>query len=339
MTSTSTPVQTLRARTPEDLLALVPVVLGFEPTESVVMLTFGAAHPFHARVDLPERAAHADAVTHLLLDPAVQHDVDRVVLLLYTAADPDDPAVAATWRALCEGCEERGLALVEALLVTESRYHPLLGADGSAPGVRYDVSSHPFRAQAVLDGQVTRRSRDDLAAGIVADRAGVARLAQALSGLDGLGRGPSEEDAPRVLLAEGEWVAATVRRHLDAGTVPDDAEAARLLRDWGVVPLRDAAWSCLTRARSRESVRLLSDLVTRAPARVLPPVATLLAWSAWQAGQGALAWCALDRSDAVDPHYPLARILAVMLQQAVPPSSIDAGFDWRSPLAERRQGP
>ncbi len=108
MTSTpaSPTVQTLRARTPEDLLALVPVVLGFEPTGSVVMLTFDAEHPFHARVDLPDTAEDAAAVADLLLDPAAHHGVGRVVLLLY-ATDPDDPALAAIWRELREGCDAR----------------------------------------------------------------------------------------------------------------------------------------------------------------------------------------------------------------------------------------
>ena len=41
----------------EDLLAVVPVVLGFEPADSIVMLTLGARHTFHARVDLPARPA------------------------------------------------------------------------------------------------------------------------------------------------------------------------------------------------------------------------------------------------------------------------------------------
>ncbi len=57
--TTSTPHQTapttLTARCPEDVLALVPVLLGFLPSESVVMLTFGAAQAFHARVDRPDR--------------------------------------------------------------------------------------------------------------------------------------------------------------------------------------------------------------------------------------------------------------------------------------------
>ena len=46
----------LTTRTPEDVLAAVPVVLGFEPLDSVVMLTFGGGETFHARVDLPPPA-------------------------------------------------------------------------------------------------------------------------------------------------------------------------------------------------------------------------------------------------------------------------------------------
>ena len=50
------------ARTPEDVLATVPLVLGFEPEDSLVLLTFGAAHPFHARVDLPREPDDVRAV-------------------------------------------------------------------------------------------------------------------------------------------------------------------------------------------------------------------------------------------------------------------------------------
>ena len=36
----------LTFRTPEDVLAAVPVLLGFEPSDSVVMLTFGGRETF-----------------------------------------------------------------------------------------------------------------------------------------------------------------------------------------------------------------------------------------------------------------------------------------------------
>jgi len=48
---------------------------------------------------------------------------------------------------------------------------------------------------------------------------------------------------------------------------------------------------------------------------------------AWLAGQGALAWCAVDRSREADPDYGLAGVLAEALTSAVPPSSWDAMAD------------
>ena len=51
---TRTPVLTFR--TPEDVLAAVPVLLGFEPSDSVVMMTFGGRETFHARIDMPAAA-------------------------------------------------------------------------------------------------------------------------------------------------------------------------------------------------------------------------------------------------------------------------------------------
>ena len=57
----------LVARTPEDVLAVVPIVLGFVPEESVVMLTFGAERTFHARVDLPDHESEIPEMVSALL--------------------------------------------------------------------------------------------------------------------------------------------------------------------------------------------------------------------------------------------------------------------------------
>ena len=47
----------------------------------------------------------------------------------------------------------------------------------------------------------------------------------------------------------------------------------------------------------------------------------LTAFAAWQAGHGALAWCALDRCFEVEPEHALAKGLAECLTRAVPPSA------------------
>src|SRR6478609_797752 len=95
------PSTTLTARTPEDVLAVVPVVLGFEPTESLVMLTFGCDPPFHARADLPARPEGVASMAGALVDPARRHRVPRVFLLVYSERDSfADRALEQTARAL-----------------------------------------------------------------------------------------------------------------------------------------------------------------------------------------------------------------------------------------------
>jgi hypothetical protein len=59
----------------------------------------------------------------------------------------------------------------------------------------------------------------------------------------------------------------------------------------------------------------------RAPESQVPDTAVIVAFCAWQAGHGALAWCALDRCFDVDPDHRLGGFLAECLTRAVPPSA------------------
>ena len=103
---------TFTARTPEDVLALVPVVLGFTPQDSVAMLTFGARRPFHARVDLPTGSADLAEMTEALLAPSRQHHVRRVLFVVYTDSGPLARRAA---RCLVGAFEDAGIDVVEAL--------------------------------------------------------------------------------------------------------------------------------------------------------------------------------------------------------------------------------
>ena len=47
----------MRLRSAEDVIAAIRVVLGFEPEDSVVLLTVGGRYPLQARVDLPDRCS------------------------------------------------------------------------------------------------------------------------------------------------------------------------------------------------------------------------------------------------------------------------------------------
>ena len=47
----------------------------------------------------------------------------------------------------------------------------------------------------------------------------------------------------------------------------------------------------------------------------------VLAFAAWLAGHGAMAWCAVERARAQEPSNVLAGLVAQALEEALPPSS------------------
>lgn len=321
----SRPVLRLTARSPEDLLAAVPIVLGFVPHDSVVMLTFGAERAFHARVDLPTDEGHAEVVG-ALLDPALRHRVGRVVFVIYS----DDPAATAAMAGeLATGFHSAGIEVVDVLRADGRRWFAVSRPRPGVPpgGIAYDLSHHRFSAQSVLDGRVTHGSRHDLAASLASDDALVAQVEVALatvSASSGPAAGPSAGNRWDDDLG---WVRATVAREAAHDELPDPQVTARLLLALSSDGHRDAAWALISRGSAPDHVWLWTRLVRCAPERLLAPPAALLAFAAWLSGQGALAWCALDRCRAADPGYRLAGLVAQALEQAVPPDVWEPPWD------------
>ena len=298
---------TLTLRSPEDLLAAAPVVLGFVPTDSAVMFTFDAPSTFHARVDLPRAGDEVDECVDTLLAPSVHHEVGRVLFMLYT-----DDAVSAERlsRRLVRAFRAAGIEVIDVLRADGRRWFPLLRSRRSVSpsGVPYDVSAHLFAAESVLSGRVTHRSRADLEATLSPDPSATARVAAAVRG-------------PACPPPDASWLPATVARHVSVGSVPDDGEAARLLTRLVDIQVRDSALGLLSRATAEAHARFWGDLVRRAPDHLVAPAAAVLGVAAWVSGNGALAWCAVDRCLAADPDYRIAHYLAQLLTRAVPPST------------------
>ncbi len=312
------------AKSPEDLLAIVPLILGFTPEESLCLLTFGAGRPFHARVDLPDDD-EVETVVSLLRGPVQRHGVRAVTLVLY-CADPE--RAVRVGRAVQNALEGDGVDTLLALRAHGQRWWPLaLGRlpsgleDHPAEGRAYDDESHPFRAQSVLDGQVTHRSRAELAATLDPDAERRGAADDALRSLPTL----QPADWP----AEAAWLRHTLAETVGIGgsarPLADD-EAVRLLRAVGETDLRDQAWLAISRTDAARHIELWTCLLRRAPAgRPAAASASLLAFAAWLAGNGALAWCAVDRALDEEPGYRLAELLAQLLDHAVPPHTWDDG--------------
>ncbi|MGI8522010.1 MAG: DUF4192 domain-containing protein [Nocardioides sp.] len=296
---------TMTARSPVDILAAALVVLGFTPEESAVMLTFGAARPFHARVDLPGPDGLADFLDALLA-PARDHQVERVVLLVYTG---DREGALAAARALAEAFTGAGIAIVDVIAADGRRWwHPLERGD-PAP---YDLGAHAFLAQSVLEGRVLHRSRAELAATIAALPTEVEAVAAELARLAPVPE--SAEHAERV----------AVLGLLRGATVLDVAQCARVLHALALPSVFRAVLDALNRDAAVAQLERWCELVRAAPDDVLPDAAALLGLVAWLAGSGALSWCALDRCQEKRPDHELAGFVATALQHAVPPSVWEA---------------
>ncbi len=325
-----TNTRTIKAKSPADLLAVVPCVLGFHPEDSLVLLTLGEAdNRFHARVDLPRDPDHLAEVVEGLSEVVTHNGVRRCVLVAYT----DDQCAAQEMSdRLRQAFERDGVSVVEAIRADGERWFSLTGCTASccpAEGVPYDVSSHPLTAQAVVDGQVTLGSRQELADSLIgsdpdAIEAVDVAANEAMSRLQAAVRHPLGPPAPEAarahLVQEGQWVGERVRRFLADGVALDADEAGRMLVALVIIEIRDVAWAEMTRGNAVRHVDLWRDLVRRTPYDLMAAPAALLGFAAWLSGDGALAWCAVERCQDVEPDYRLAGLLTDALAGAVPPS-------------------
>jgi Domain of unknown function (DUF4192) len=303
---------TLTASGPEDLLAAVPVVLGFHPCDSLVMLTFGARRAFHARLDLPPPgdAAAVAEVAETLLEPSRTHEVQRVAFVVYSG----DAGLAAGLAAgLVPAFVAEGIGVVDVIRADGGwwRRVPVRADAEESEPAPYDDNHHAFNAQAVFEGRVTLTSREELRATIAPDVPCRERWSVLVDRLPP--PGAAEVIQARALVAG--WVST--------GSDPDDEGAAQVLVAVCRSDVRDAVLYSVTRDTARDHVRVWAALLRGAPDRQVPDTAAVTAFCAWQCGQGALAWCALDRCLAVDPGHRLGLCLAECLSRALPPSVWD----------------
>jgi hypothetical protein len=220
-----------------------------------------------------------------------------------------------------------------------ARYWSLSCGDPSCcppGGVAYDPSSSQVRAEAALAGIAVAPDRAALAARLgpcsgeqetrmrAATRAAEREVMAAL-GLRG--RRSLSSPSRAAVRAAGSVGAARLDRLLDrlldsratGSDALSDADAAALSVWCSVTCLRDQAWSRIDRAQASRHVELWSAVARK----VVPPyesaVLSLAGFAAWVSGDGATAWCAVDRALAADPGYSMARLLGDTLARCVPP--------------------
>lgn len=300
-------------RQPVDLIAIAPVVLGFRPAESVVLETFGGRDgPFHARADLAHDPDDQEALADQLTVAALRNDAAQAAVVVFS----EDLAAARRQGAiLCNSLCASGIDVIDVLCADGAEFHGI--EPGAGAGTPYDLDSHPFMAQHVFGGALVHDSRSGLSDSLDgADEADRVAVAQAAADVDPDALGP---DAVR---AEALWMQGRIRRFRRTRGPLTPVDAGRMLALCGRNALRDVAWAELAREHGDAHVELWRDLVRRAPGRLRGRAAGLLAFAAWLHGDGALAWCAVERATAAaGARDDLAELTATALMEARPPGT------------------
>jgi hypothetical protein len=323
----------VRVSSPGDILAVVPHLLGFHPARSLVVV--GAGRPpqrveLAFRYDLPdppdaataaEIAGHAAAVLE-------QRALRTVIGIGYGPGALVTPVADQ----LSAAVRERGLRLHELLRVEDGRYWSYVCANPDCcppEGVRFDVQASPAAAAMTVAGLVAYPDRAALA-GTLAPVTGPAarameratiRAQTRAAKLVSLGARGGLDPATRLLAEAGRRAVRDAIASYRAGRPVTAADpVAWLSVALAHLPVRDDAWARMDPEYRDAHLRLWSDVVRRDRRAYPATPASLLAFTAWQCGEGALANIALDRALAADPGYSLAQLLRDILDAGVPPS-------------------
>jgi len=301
-----------------DLASAVPHMLGFYPSDSLVVVALRGPRErlsFTMRLDLPELDDHAD-VAHMTAMRMEHAHADAVMLFVYTDATdreqglPQQELVHAVGDALT-------VPLREALLIDDGRVWSYLCADErccpsagrpmrpDSPGALALAAAH------ALHGNVVLPDRDALVATTVAvGGVAAASMRQAIERVD------IDE-----LNGRGDLLDELCERISDSSDALSHDDAAALVLRLHDVAFRDQLISRLA-ARDDTLERLVADVARLAQPPYDAPVAAVLAMSAYLRGDGVVAGAAAERALDTDPSYSLARLVLDSLARQLDPSAV-----------------
>lgn len=323
----------LKVDQPEDLLALIPYLLGFRPAESLVMLVIAdRIVKVTVRVDLVDDVT---GVAQRFGAIAVSNRATGVVLIAYSA----DPARADAML-LPVMDKLASLRVIEALYTDGRRWWSRSCSDDCCPaeGTPYEIASNKLAAAAVFHGMSSYGDRSDLqrltAGPPEPDEPALRRLADTLVGPV---LAPKAADRRRRMR---ELVSDYVQRRKRGDRVTlSDRELVTLALLTLDLPVRDEAWVAIDRQDAWIHAELWQQVVARTVPDLAPGPLCLLGMASWIEGQGALQVCCIDRLTRLAPDYSMARLLAGLNEQAIPPSAWDQLKDNLSGVLDEMDGP
>jgi AcrR family transcriptional regulator len=313
-----------------DLAAAVPHLLGFVPTDSVVVVELRGPRErlgFSLRLDLQEEQ-YDEQVAQMLVGRMVATGADAILIFIYTDVAPADGAMPRS--ALVDVITEAApMRVRDAVLVVHDRLWSYTCSNRRCcppEGVSLDPQSPAALALAAahaLHGRAVLGSRDDVVRSVACIGGITARsMEQAIM------RAALEPPGVDATSDEALFDRLVVRYLAPPATVSHD-EAAQLVVASHDVLFRDELAQQLAQARHDGDddkfdaiAALCTDICRLAPPPVDAPVCTLAALAGYLHGDGVVVDAALRRAEGSDPEYNFAKILREALERQVKPTAL-----------------
>ena len=317
---------------PVSVLAIVPSLLGFHPSQSLVVL--GVSGPRNRvsltfRYDLPDPPDDelaADIAAHAC-EVLTREAISAAIVIGYGPARPVAEAALLVVAALLDA----GVDVLEVLRAEGGRCFTVNCDDPDccpADGIPFDPCSHPVAEALKEAGMDVLPDRAALARTLQpppgtarATRQATGRALRRLDRLVATARGGGLDPAAALAHAGRTAVRDAIRRYRSGASIEDRARLAFLAVVLADLRVRDDAWAQMDPRRAAPHTALWTDIVTGAAPEFVPAPASLLAFTAWQAGEGALANVAAERALAADPAYSMALLIGGAVQAGLPPSA------------------
>ncbi len=332
---TSREIPQIKATEVGDLIETVPYLMGFHPSESLVLLGFlPASAPrirevsVTVRIDLPA-AGLDDWLLAPLIEALTSSGTAAVVAMAFTEAPVGDPRVSPVLMGLTS-------ALVEELAGTGVQLLDVLAINGTS------WWSMCCREPRCCPAQGKPRLLETSKVAVNATYAGLVALPdrQALAAtLDGRPPDVRAVLEPALAAAEDRVTQAVLRNGLtrfqreeflallDAatGAVPKQPLSDEQLARFGVAltdgEIRDLVWMAIDSHRL-QATEFLAELHSRLPSPYDAGPLFLFGWDRWRSGNGTLAAMAAERALESDPEYSAAELLLGAVSYGMDPATI-----------------
>lgn len=324
--------QVLRIKSAPDIIGMIPFILGYRPQRSIVALGLRQHGEkfrigFTVRSDLPDPSSIRPLAEHVTVRLAY-HKFKTAIFVAYADEDDLDYPLGRLFDALARQATLRDIAVHDALLVANGRWRSHLCANPACcppEGTPLDDSPGPAELSAVTAGLTALPDRQalsdllrpasEITLAAMEQEVGIAAARAATALRDGDRHNYQEESVA--------LVKQLLDRHRPGRPVrPSHQEAARILVGLIDLTVRDLCM-CWAKGRRGEAARALWTELVRLS---VPPLgaapATLLAYVAWQQGDGSFANVALQRALTHDPSYSLARLLGEALDRSLHPRTL-----------------